>query len=173
MKMRKGFYLVELLVVMSVLPVICIVLDGLFRTLTFEIPRSSRLVQENTVMLGAVRCMRNDISAAKQLPESFDGFIAGDDKLLIEMQDGVVCYQIEDGRILRKRFASAGQSDSGDTTVWSMPHGKMQWQVWHEGASRYAVEIETCIEDKDLGHLKKKMANSHLFFVGACWGQEK
>jgi len=170
---RKGFYLVELLVVMSVIPLICIILGGLFRTLIFEIPQSSKFVQENTIMLNVVKCLHNDISAAKGLPESFGGFSAGDDKLLIEMQDGVVCYQIEEGRIFRNKPAGAGQGETADTTVWKIPHGKMQWRVRGRGTGSCAVEIETWIEDKDLGHLKKKMANSYLFFMGTCREQVK
>ena len=83
--MRKGFTLVELLVVIIVLPFVMLVLDGLFSTLIRDIPRSYRVVQENTSLLSMLEQMQQDIDKAKGLPESFDGHTASGELLLIEL----------------------------------------------------------------------------------------
>jgi hypothetical protein len=81
--MRKGFSLVELLILVAVLPFVFLLFDGLFKTIIGEIPMSVRLIQENTSLLSMLRQIQQDIDQAKGLPESFAGQTAGDHVLLI------------------------------------------------------------------------------------------
>ena len=168
--MRKGFTLVELLIVVIVLPFIMLVLNDLFRTLIKDIPRSYRVVQENTSLLSMLEQMQKDIDKAKGLPESFGEYISGDKLLLIELAEGMICYQLKDEKALTVRRSSLGSRVTGDEsriTVWSIPHAKVEWRVWREDRDGYAVEVKTHIEHKIRGeHWEKKMANSHLYFVG-------
>lgn len=170
--MRKGFTLVELLIVIIVLPFVMIVLDGLFSTLLRDIPRSYRVMQENTSLLSMLDQMQQDINKAKGLPESFDGHTTNDEMLLIELADSVICYQLKDEKILRRTLTDNKQSyglltesNALEQKVWSAPHAKVQWKVWRKGTNGYAVDVKTYIEYKVQGHLQKKMANSHLYFV--------
>lgn len=165
--MRKGFSLVELLVVMVVLSFVLIVLAGLFTTIISDIPRSYRVIQANTSLLSMLEQMHDDIDAAKRLPESFAGHTTNDELLLIELTDAMICYQLKDGEVRRRKLTNAQQGGSEDTTVWSVPHAKVEWQVWRKDDGGYAVEVKTHIEHKIRGHLERKMANSHLYFVGA------
>ncbi len=166
--MRKGFTLVELLIVIIVLPFVMIVLGGLFSTLLRDIPRSYRVMQENTSLLSMLDQMQQDINKAKGLPESFDGHTTNDEMLLIELADSVICYQLKDEKILRRTLTDNKQSNALEQKVWSAPHAKVQWKVWRKGTNGYAVDVKTYIEHKVRGgHLQKKMANSHLYFVGA------
>ena len=165
--MRRGFSLVELLVVMVVLSFVSVVLAGLFTTIISDIPRSYRVIQANTSLLSTLEQMHDDIDAAKRLPESFAGHTTNDELLLIELTDAMICYQLKDGEVRRRKLTNAQQGGSEDTTVWLVPHAKVEWQVWKKDKGGYAVEVKTHIEHKIRGHLEKKMANSHLYFVGA------
>jgi len=165
--MRKGFTLVELLVVIIVLPFVMLVLDGLFSTLIRDIPRSYRVVQENTSLLSMLEQMQQDIYKAKGLPESFDEYTTSNILLLIELAEGMICYQLKGEKVLRRKLTDNQQNNALEKTVWSVPHAKVEWQVWRKNRSGYAVEVKTHIEHKVQGHWEKKMANSHLYFVGA------
>ena len=68
--MRRGMTLVEILIVVMVLPFAMLAFDVLFRSALSDIPRSTMLVQENTSLLSMLEQMRQDIGAAKALPES-------------------------------------------------------------------------------------------------------
>ncbi len=174
--MRKGFTLVELLVVIIVLPFVMLVLDGLFSTLIRDIPRSYRVMQENTSLLSMLGQMQQDIDRAKGLPESFDEYTTSNKLLLIELAEGMICYQLKDDKVLRLRTRDEGRGTRDASIVnrlssvsqsWSMPHAKVEWQVWRKDRGGYAVEVQTHIEHNVQGHWEKKMANSHLYFVGA------
>jgi prepilin-type N-terminal cleavage/methylation domain-containing protein len=163
--MRKGFTLVEILVVIIVLPFVMLVLDGLFSTLIRDIPRSYRVVQENTSLLSMLEQMQQDINKAKGLPESFDEYTTSNKLLLIELTEGMICYQLKDDKVLRSKLTDNQQSNAGERRVWSVPHAKVEWQVWRKDKGGYAVEVKTHIEHKVGGNWEKKMANSHLYFV--------
>jgi prepilin-type N-terminal cleavage/methylation domain-containing protein len=166
--MRKGFTLTEILVVIIILPFFAIILDGLFHTLIKDIPRSHQVMQENTTVLSVLDRMQKDIDKAQALPESFKGYASSDKLLLIELQDNsVICYQIKDDKIIREQLASNHQIDYPKTTSWSIPHTKVKWQILRENGNGHAFEVQNHIEHEVLGHLEKKMANSHLFYIGA------
>lgn len=165
--MRKGFTLVEVLVVLAVLPFMMIVFGGLFNTLIKDIPRSHRVVQENTSLLSMLDWIQKDIDQAKGLPESFDEYITSDKLLLIELAEGMVCYQLKDDKVLRYTLTDSQQSNALEQTVWSVPHAKVEWQVRRKNGGGYAVEVQTHIEHIVHGRWEKKMANSHLYFIGA------
>ncbi|MCH7558583.1 MAG: hypothetical protein IIB56_14150 [Planctomycetes bacterium] len=171
--MRKGFTLVELLVIIIVLPFVMLVLNGLFSTLIRDIPRSYRVMQENTSLLSMLKQMQQDIDKAKGLPESFDEYTTSNKLLLIELTEGMICYQLKDDKVSRywildTRYSTRIKNqESRIEKVWSIPHAKVEWQVWRKDRGGYAVEVQTHIEHKVGGNLEKKMANSHLYFVGA------
>jgi len=189
--MRKGFTLVEVLVAIVVLPFIMLVLNDFFRTLIKDIPRSYQVVQENTSLLSMLEQMQQDIDKAKGLPESFDEYTTSNKLLLIELAEGMICYQLKDEKVLRRKLTDNQQNPPAagivqnpallgalEKTVWSVPHAKVEWQVWRKDkggpptagfdwnpALLGAVEVKTHIEHKIQGHWQKKMANSHLYFV--------
>jgi prepilin-type N-terminal cleavage/methylation domain-containing protein len=165
--MRKGFTLVETLVVVIVLPFLFIIIDGLFRTLLSDLPWSYRIAQENTIMLNMLEHLQQDIDQAKGLPESFAGHTVSDNLLLIELADGVICYQLKDGRVIRYKPVDPQQEDSEEKRVWSLPHAEIVWQVRTKNGEGYAVDTEAHIEHRVRGQWKKKMVRSHLYFVGA------
>jgi len=165
--MRKGFTLVEMMVVIIILPFVLVLLDGLFGTILTEIPRSWRTAQQSTTLLNLLEQIHQDIEEAKGLPAEFAGHAAGDELLLVELPDAIVGYRIEEGQVTRSKLTGAPPGEVEQKRVWSVPNSKIEWQVWQKDDSRYAVEVETHVEFKVLGRLEKKMARVHVFFVGA------
>ncbi|MBW7992709.1 MAG: prepilin-type N-terminal cleavage/methylation domain-containing protein [Planctomycetes bacterium] len=165
--MRKGFTLVEVLTVVIVLPFMIVVLDGLFRTLIKDIPRSYKVVQANTSLISMLKEMQQDIDKAKGLPQTYNEYSSGDKLLLIDLPEGMICYQFKDDKVLKYILADNQPNNTEEQRVWSVPHAKVRWKVWRKDMSGYAVEVRTHIDYKLKSHLEKKMANSHLYFVGA------
>ena len=163
--MRKGYLLVEMMVVLFIMAMVMVTLDRFFRTFTYDLPRDSRLIQENCTLNNVVSHIRADVASAKALSESV-GDSAEPNSLIMELPDGVVSYKFSDDRIFRSFVGSAAGAASGDM-VWLVPHGRIEWRVWQKNKAGYAVEVSACIEDRNFGQIKKKMANSHLFFAGA------
>jgi hypothetical protein len=161
--MRKGYILIEMIVVLSVFAMIAIGLDRFFGTLAFDLPKDSRLIQENRSLENAVSHIQADVALAKTLSQSC-GDSNEPNTLTIELPNGIVFYKFHDDRIFRSFI---GVADGN--MVWSVPHGKIEWRVWNKGKTGYAVEVSTSIQDRTFGQAQKKMANSNLFFVGALW----
>jgi type II secretory pathway component PulJ len=161
--MHKGYLLVEMIVVLSVFALIAIGLNRFFITLAYDLPRDSRLIQEDHSLNNAVNHIQTDVALAKALSQT-NGDSNEPNTLFIELPSGVVSYKLSDGRIIR---SFAGGADGN--MVWRVPHGRIEWRVWSKGKAGYAVEVRTCIEDEAFGQAQKKMANSNLFFAGALW----
>jgi prepilin-type N-terminal cleavage/methylation domain-containing protein len=160
--MRKGFSLVEMLAVIFVLTVILLIMGPFFRLFACELPKDFRLVQESCVLKNAVSHIRADVACAKILTESV-GDSAEPSTLAMRLPEGTVSYEFNEGRILR-RLADTSDTGSEDI-VWSVPHGRIEWKVWNKDQTGYAVELRTYIEDKDLGLIRRKLANNYLFFA--------
>ena len=165
--MHKGFTLVELLTLVIVLPFVFLLFDGLFKTLIGEIPMSERIIQENTSLLSVLREIQQDIDHAKSLPKSFAGQTASDHVLLIELSEGIICYQLQDGLVIRQQLTNALQDKAEEPRIWPIPHAKIEWKVWERNGRGYAVQINTHLEYGRRGQWVKKMAYSHLYFIGA------
>ncbi|MDH4239232.1 MAG: type II secretion system GspH family protein [Phycisphaerae bacterium] len=165
--MRRGYSLAELLVAMAIFSIVSIVVSKLFTTIISDIPRSYRIVQENTSVLNMLEQMHEDVDLAKGLPKSFAEYTTDKDLLLIELPNGIVGYQLKDGKVLRRSLPTAQEHYEEDTKVWSVPNAIIEWQVRRNNSSGYAVEVQTHIEHNVRGRSEEKMAGSHLYFVGA------
>lgn len=177
--MRKAFTLVELLVVVTVLPFILVAVSGVYATFIRDIPRTTRVVQENTTVLNLLGQMRRDVDAAVGLPEQFEGRRAGERTLLIEQPGRVICYQIEDGRIVRTPFvvtpsgvssnALAGTLPASlpadEQRLWRVPDAVIAWRLWQREGKAYAVEIHSHVKQRVQGFLREKLANTQVFFI--------
>lgn len=163
--MRKGFSLIELIVIIAILPFILIVIDGLFASMFTDIPKSWNTIQDNSVLLNMLRQMEQDIDTANNLPQSIDGYTAGDELLLIEQADDVIHYQRKYKYIYRYEFKN-GKQIPEQTRYWLLPETKITWQLRRQDGKGYAVEIRHNAEYILRGHLVKKMQNSHLFYAG-------
>ncbi len=159
--MRKGYTLVEILTVLGIFIVISIPLSRLSKLIIYDIPKSCRLVESNTSILDVLKYMKKDVNSAIGFPDSFGQYTTDDKCLLIEQQNGIVCYLAENGRILRIEVEKEERK-----AVWQIPDGKIEWQVWRKGGIGYAVEIKKYIEFERDNHTDKSMANAYVFFAG-------
>jgi type II secretory pathway pseudopilin PulG len=165
--MRKGFFLVELVVVIAVITLVSVPLARLSTATFRDIPRSYRAINSNTSILNALKQIQKDVNAAKGFPKSFGAYTANNETLLIKLTDNIICYQLKDSQILKLKLANTNAGNAEEITRWPVPKAKVEWQVWRKNNKGYAVEVRTCIEQKSGDRLEKKMANSHLYFVGA------
>ena len=165
--MRKGFSLIEMIVVLAAFTALSLPLSLLITTTLRDIPNSFKVIQVNTSVLNMLRQLRKDIDIAVALPESVGRYTTDNKHLLIELPTGMICYRLQDAEIHRLRLTSSEKDDLENTASWSVPAAEIQWQVWRKPNYAFAVEIKTCIEQKRQGHPQKKMTNSHLFFMGA------
>ena len=154
---QRAFTLVEMMVVIAVLPIVLLVTTGLFNIVIRDIPRSFKVVEENGQLLRMLNQMHQDVSEAKNLPESGDKRV-----LVVEKRDSVVRYEITDDGMER----SVLPQETG-TKAWKLSKSRIDWRVWQKDGKGYAVEIQAAIEYQAGSILEKKMANSHLYFAGA------
>ncbi|HLB72704.1 MAG TPA: prepilin-type N-terminal cleavage/methylation domain-containing protein [Sedimentisphaerales bacterium] len=164
--MRKGFSLTEMLAVIVIFPAVTIALDGLFTTILRDIPHSSQVVQENTSVLDVLEHIQDDIDRAKSLPASFADRAADANTLLIELGDGTIAYELENGRVVRRTLGETKDS-STEQAAWSLPNADVEWRVCSRDGAGYAVEIETHIKYKRTTKSLEKMAGTRIYFVGA------
>ena len=156
----------EMLVVVTVLPFLFMIVDGVYRTLLKDLPLSHSVVQENTILLNMLAQLRQDIDKARGLPQSYGDLAAGENLLLIELEDSVVSYQLKDGRAVRRMLTGPQAGGAEESRIWALPHATVAWQVWSKDGRGYAVATRAHIERSIRGQWKKKMANSHLYFLG-------
>lgn len=166
--MRKGSLLAEVLVALAVIFIVSSYLASLSTIMIRDIPKIHRVIESNTSALNALKQMCKDINSARGLPQSFMQFGSNNELLLIELADYLVCYQIEDGRLIRHKLSKNLASEKEDTEIWRIPNAKIDWRVWRMGDRGYAVEVHTHIEQRSMNGIEKKMANSYLYFAGAC-----
>ena len=165
--MRKAFSLIEVLVVIGIISIVFLSLKGLPSILLRDISRFNRTIEANTSMCHMLARLHRDVSSANGLPASFGRYTTNNELLLIDSADGTLCYQLKDEKILRYKLTAAGQKSDTNVATWSVPNGKVQWQLWQENGRGYAVAVKTYIEQNILGHhVEKKMSNTHLYFAG-------
>ena len=159
--MRRGFTLVEILVVVMLIPFVAMILDRLFADIVTDIPRSSRVVQEHTIVLDMLRHVQEDMDRAVGVDDAGDGAIS------IQLADTKVHYEFVEERVLRRQ---GGDGDTGEDAMrktWSLPNTVIDWRIRREGDAGSALEIQTHIRRKLRKKVQEKMANSHVYFVGA------
>lgn len=157
MENQRAFTLIELMTVIAVLPIVVLVTTGLFNAIILDIPQSYKVVEANGQLLRMLNQMHQDVKEAKNLPESKDKRV-----LLVEKRDSVVRYEITEDGMERSILP-----EKTDAIVWKLPKSRIDWQVWQKDGKGYAVEIQAAIEREVRGVMQRKMANSHLYFVGA------
>jgi len=153
--------MVEMLGVIAIFPIVALALDSMFRAVVIDIPRSSHVVEENTSVLDALDHIRSDIERAKSLPDTSGDYTAGDNVLLIELPDATICYELTDEGIVRRRLG-----ENGTSSLWTAPNANIEWNVRRKDGVGYAVEMRTCIEHTRAERQTRKMAGTHLYFVG-------
>ncbi len=164
--MNKGSMLIETLVIILIIPLLMITLAKMFNTMMTETPRLWKDVQQNTTMLNMLSQMQNDIDKAKDFPKSQGEFTSNNMLLLIEQADALIGYEIDNKQIIRK-VLSGTKSNNTEPRKWLIPDAKIEWSVLRKDGNGYAVEVHNYIEYSKGKRIENKMANSHLYFIGA------
>jgi len=160
--MKKGFSIVEVITVLAILAVISIPLAKLFKFMIYDMPKSDKIIEINASILNALKYIKKDINAAKSFPLSVQEYSTSENCLLLELQNGVICYLLQDGKISRIAI-----NDANEKITWQIPNGRINWQVWRKNGAGYAVEISKYVELESYNRVDKKMRNSYVYFAGA------
>ncbi|MHC4264583.1 MAG: PulJ/GspJ family protein [Planctomycetota bacterium] len=163
---RKGYSLVELLVVISIITFLSIPIAHLNIITLRDIPRSYKMIQTNTTILNALNYIKRDVNTATSFPTSHGQYKHNDQTLLIQTDQEVIIYQFKEDQIIRLKCKD--NHVSNDTIVWSTPRAKIQWKLWQKDNLR-ALEIRTYIEHESGEAINKKLKNIHLFFANALY----
>jgi hypothetical protein len=165
--MRKAFSLLELLVVIMTLPVLLLALGGVMHAFTMELPRGTRLVNEQAGVLDVIDAIGRDVRIAAALPDSAGGRQSDGRTLLIALPTGVVAYEQADGWVSRMALDQDGGHDPNAEGRWRLPNAVFEWQRWKQADAAYAVEIHSHIKQVIDAHPQKKLAQTRVFLLNA------
>lgn len=171
--MRKGFLLVEMIGVLMIMTILAIMMVKPMRNITRNIPHIHQDYQSSSIMNDMLDDLRKDVESAKGLME-YQGNTSGNgDMLLIDSPEGVISYSFQDGKVIRFKEIRDGMAISDTQVVWSVPSGKIEWQLRAHNGKDVAVEISTGINRRGPGGMKTNLKNSHVIFFGVNAFSEK
>lgn len=162
---RRAFTLIEILVVISVLPFVAMAFSSLFATFIRDVPRMTRIVQENTSVLDLVRHIRDDVDAAIGFPESFGDVKSDERTLLIALPENVIRYQVEDSGVTRTVLGREEQAQPQSEGAWRFRDAVIRWRLRGQGEEARAVEVRTFLRERISGKTRERLANSHVYFI--------
>ena len=171
--MRRGMTLVEIIVTLPLIAAVGMIFSLLFPVLVRDVPRLQRVVHTHGQVGTMLQRIRRDVDSARSLPASADGRTAGESQLLIELDEGVICYRIEPGRVVRDRLTGNVSRAERAGESWSLPKAKLSFRNWPGDLPAQAVEVRTAIEYTISRRTYRKLANSHVFYLGALPGSRQ
>ena len=157
--MRRGFTIVQLLIVMMTVPLMALLLDRVFSDLAVDLPRSVDMMEQNGVLLRMIPVLQRDIGQARDLRRA-------ERDLMIQTPQGVVVYRFEPGRIVRRQMDSPDPNEQ----VWSAPQASVDWSILSEDGRPYALQVRTCVTHRR--SRQEKMKNTFVLVLGSDRGRE-
>lgn len=112
--MRKGYTLVEIIVIMGLLVIISLPMTHIFRTLVSNIPRRIQVVDTQDNIQLALHQIARDIRHGRTLPLMHEDINSDESTLLIELPEGIACYHI-DTDVITRQIITSGESSTGGT----------------------------------------------------------
>lgn len=155
----------ELLIVIVVVPLVMITINGIFATFIRDVPRDTRLLQQNTSVLDMTRHLARDMDRAEGLPDSVGALRRDERTLLIAWPDRTICYRRQDGAVTRTVLAGDGSETPAG--AWRFRDAVIAWQCRHQNERAYALELHTHLRQRVAGRMMDKLANSHVYFLNA------
>jgi hypothetical protein len=150
--MRKGYLLVEMLVVIAILVIISAPIAKFTKLLMFDVPKSVKCIEANTSLLNLMDFMKIDIMSACRL------HTAGKNMLIMQMADETVSYAFAEDKISRTT------TDSNDMSVeWKIPGGRIDFEIQQINDTP-AVSVTKYVEVKTYRGIEKKMTETYLYF---------
>jgi prepilin-type N-terminal cleavage/methylation domain-containing protein len=163
--LRRAFTLIEMLYVVTVLPFLMVAVSGVYVTFIRDIPRTTRLLQQNTTVLDLLGQIARDMDRATGLPQQLEGQTAGPHTLLIEQRGRVVRYQFEKGRVVRTLGAGPVTAVADEERLWRVPDAVITWRPWVRDGRTYALEVHTHLQERVDGMVRPMLAGARVFFV--------
>ena len=162
--MRRGFSLIEMIVVVCTLPLFLVLVSPVFILFNREIPRSTHLVIEQGTVLEVLDQIRRDVDQAKALPRSHGQWSTDERTLLIDKADCAVLYRVAEGKVRRDVIAPGGgpPEPAGE---WALPNVSIRWVLWQEGSNAQAVEVHSHMIYRLRTRDQERLANTHVFFL--------
>ena len=159
--MRKGFSIIEVLIVLGVLVILLGMLTRPTRVLVHDISSIHRDFQSGENVWAMLRQLQKDVEISQNL--NCDGTDAN--SLLIDTGDGEISYRLAEDKVIKNNTADSEQQQTKRT--WDTNNANIKWKVWTRDDKGYAVEVTTGIKRKVSGNWREKLKNSHVYFVGA------
>ena len=164
--MRKGFTLIEILILITTVPLLMVFTSRFFSTMISQTPRIWNNVQQNSTLLNMLWQMQQDIDRATDFPETKGDYASSGKLLLIEKPDTLIGYEFDDSQVVR-RVLDGENTDTNATRTWEIPDVVIEWKVLRNKGKGYCLELHNHTEYQKSNGLENQMPNSHLFFIGA------
>ena len=162
--MRRGFTLVELLIVIMTLPLIALAADRLFRELVIDAPRSLDVVSQNDSVVRMLIRLQEDVGRATQVLPAYEGHVSDENLLLLKNGTQVIGYKKSKDRVERHELSNPDETNR-IATLCVAPQATINWSVWPSEDSPSALKVHTSVQHRR--SLKQKLASNYLFFIGA------
>jgi prepilin-type N-terminal cleavage/methylation domain-containing protein len=165
--MNKAFTLIEVVIVLSILPVVMLVLSRIMTTFVRDVPHGMAVVNEQTTVLNMIDAIGDDVYRAVALPDSLGARQSDDRTLLIALSNGVVAYEQADGGVSRTVLGQDGRDDPNAQRQWRLPNAVIGWQRWKQAEAAHAVEVHSYVKQTVDGHPQKKLAQTRVYLLNA------
>ena len=163
--MRRGFSLIEMLIVIMTIPLIGLVVDRAFRDWAIDAPRGVTLVFRHERLQRVVAELYDDIDQATSLSLEDAAQAEGPPVLLIEQAGRQIRYiRMEEG-IRRELRGENLDPNMPAEWEWHLAQANIAWKLWRRGDAVVGLHLDTSMTHGRLK--KKKFQNSHLVFMGA------
>lgn len=165
--MNRAFTLIEVVVVLSILPVVMLVMSRIMTTFMRDVPQGMAVVNEQTTVLDMIDAIGDDVRRAIALPDSLGSRQSDGRTLLIALPTGAVAYEQADGRVSRTILDRDGRDDPNAQRQWRVPDAVVDWQRWGQAEAAYAVEVHSYVKQTVDGHPQKKLAQTRVYLLNA------
>ena len=149
---HHAYALTEMLVIIAALVVLMALSAKPLRMMITEIPRSGRIYQTQNTTNKVMKQLKDDIEKSRRIVDLQDNL------LTLEHQDGRIRYTFSDGQISRQT------SDNNSGSTWTLPHVKVNTQLWKNNDTPYAVEITTWNQQTGTGRQQIRLKQSFVYF---------
>ena len=171
--MRRGTSLIELLGLLAVLGTVGLLFGMMLQTMVEDVPKLQGVVQVSRVVFGVLERLQEDIDAAKSLPESHRGKVAGEKLLFMELPEGVVSYEVGQGEIVRKELRAETSDAAGQSYGWPVGSAKMSFHRWESSGFAYAVEVRRAVVYRKQEKTEDKLVNAQVFYLAGMPGRRE
>lgn len=165
----RGFLFVETMIALVAAVLFFGLTSKVLVIICRDVPVSNILVDRHGVILEALEQMHHDVGQARSIVGRIGPFITNDKNLIVELQDGIYIYSIEDRQLVRYAL-DPDTNVSVHVRGWALEDARVDWQIWKDGDTAYAVEVHTHLIHKTrIPH--KRLMNNYLFFVHTLGAQ--